>query len=266
MRIASCLWLSLAMMGGAAQAAEAPSALTECYASSPNRVAVGQCLDRKLDEASAEMGSVVSAVREQMIKLDAATGRPLATGAFDRSQQAFVDYREDNCVWLAAQVGAGTGSGDVERDCRIRMTRARTEELRSLGQAVASDALPKPAVPRAGPALAGRAWRLTRLLRNGQRVDPVPGSTPTIQFDEAGHVSGNATINRFSGGYTIDASGALRWGQPGFATTRMSGPPELLRQEDWFLDALNRATHARVTGDTLVLANSDATIVLMFGR
>ena len=266
MRIASRVWMSLAVIAGATHAAEAPSALTECYASSPNRIAVGACLDRKLDEASAAMGAVVSTVRERMLKLDAATGRQLATGAFDRSQQAFVDFREDNCVWLAAQVGAGTGAGDVERDCRIRMTRARTEELRSQGQAVASDALPDPAAQRARAALAGRAWRLTRLLRNGQRVDLVPGSTPTIEFDDAGHVSGNATVNRFSGGYRIDASGALRWGQPGFATTRMSGSPELMRQEDGFLDALNRAARARVTGDTLVLANGDESIVLVFGR
>jgi heat shock protein HslJ len=126
--------------------------------------------------------------------------------------------------------------------------------------------LPSSSAGSAGPTLAGRPWRLTRLLRNGQRVGLVPGSTPSIQFDEAGHVSGNASVNRFSGGYATDATGALRWSQPGFATTRMSGPADLMRQEDWYLDALNRVVRLQVAGNTLMLRNDDESIVLTFER
>jgi heat shock protein HslJ/uncharacterized protein YecT (DUF1311 family) len=266
MRILPLLWMSPLLAGGAARAAAPPSALAECYASSANRIVVGQCLDRKFDEASAELATVVSAVRERMLQLDATGGRKLATGTFDRSQQAFVDFREDNCVWLAAQVGAGTGSGDVERDCQIRMTRARTDELRSQGQVAPTDASPGSPAGSAGPALAGPAWRLTRLLHNGLKAELVPGSKPSIQFDESGHVSGNGSVNRFSGGYSIDASGALRWSQPGFATTRMSGPADLMRQEDWFLEALNRVVRLQVAGNTLTLRNDDESIVLKFER
>jgi heat shock protein HslJ len=266
MRILPLLSMSLLLGDAVARAAAPPSALAECYAGSANRIVVGQCLERRFDEVSAELATAVSAVRERMLKLDAATGRKLATGTFDRSQQAFVDFREDNCVWLATQVGAGTGSGDLERDCQIRMTRARTDELRSLGQATPSDAAPKSSAESGGPALAGQAWRLTRLLRNGQKVGLVPGSAPSIQFDEAGHVSGNASVNRFSGGYAVDASGSLRWSQSGFATTRMSGAPDLMRQEDWVLDALNRAVRVQVAGNTLMLRNDDESIVLTFER
>jgi heat shock protein HslJ len=258
------LWISLLLLGGTAQAAQAPSALARCYASSANRIAVGQCLHRKFAEVSAELADAVEAMRERMIGLDAAAGRQLATAAFDRSQQAFIGFRASNCAWRAAQVGAGTGSGDVERDCAIRMTQDRTQELMAEVQTVGSIAVPEPA-PCDGPAdLAGRAWRLTRLLPNGPPFARSPESMPCIEFGAAGRVRGNASVNCFSAGYAIDASGGLRWSETRFATTRMAGPPELMRQEAWFLDALRHAAHVRVAGDTLVLADDEQTVVLMF--
>jgi heat shock protein HslJ/uncharacterized protein YecT (DUF1311 family) len=266
MRIQSQLWVMLVLIGGTVQAAEAPAPLTECYASTANRIAVGQCLDFKFAAAGTELAKAVSATHERMARLDAASGRQLAISAFDRSERAFVAFRRDNCAWLAAQLGAGTGSGDVERDCAIRMTRARTDELRSQEQAAQSAALPAPPAQHSGATITGHIWRLTRLLRDGQQLGLGAGSAPSIQFDEAGHVNGNASVNRFSGGYAIDASGALRWSEPGFAATRMAGPPELMRQEEWFLDALRRAVHVRVAGDTLVLSNDDETTVLTFGH
>ena len=111
-------------------AASVYSPLQACYAQSANRIAVGPCLDRRLAKANAELSDAVGAAIERMHKLDAASGRALAAAALDRSQKAFSEFREANCNWLAAQMSAGTGSGDVARDCRIRMTSDRTQELR----------------------------------------------------------------------------------------------------------------------------------------
>lgn len=263
------LWVSLLLAGGAAYAAEAPSALAQCYASSANRIAAGQCLDRRFAEVRTELSAAVAAVRERMAGLDAVTGRKLATSAFDRGQQAFMDFRESNCAWRAAQVDAGTGAGDVERDCMIRMTEDRTRELLSEVRSGASAVVPD-AAPGDGPAglsgLTGRTWRLTRLRHGGQTLSPSRESIPSIEFDAAGHVSGNASVNRFRGSCTIDAAGGLRWSQTGFATTRMAGPPELMRQEEWFLEAMRHAAHVRVTGDTLELADEQQTVLLTFER
>ena len=75
------------------------------------------------------MSKAASAALVQAQKLDAVTERTLATSAFDRSQKAFAEFREMNCVWRAAQLSSGTGAGDVARDCMIRMTLGRVEEL-----------------------------------------------------------------------------------------------------------------------------------------
>ena len=105
------------------------SPLQLCHDRSTNRIEVGQCLERRLAEANAGMSKAASAALVQAQKLDAVTERTLATSAFDRSQKAFAEFREMNCVWRAAQLSSGTGAGDVARDCMIRMTLGRVEEL-----------------------------------------------------------------------------------------------------------------------------------------
>jgi heat shock protein HslJ/uncharacterized protein YecT (DUF1311 family) len=266
MRSRTRFWMSLLLLAGSARAEQELSALRECTAASPTRTAVGPCLDRKLTEAEARLSAAAAAVRARMLDLDAATGRRLAASAFDRSQEAFAAFRERNCAWVSAQVGAGTGAGDVDRDCRIGMSRARTAELQA--QLGVGGGAPAPGAPLAGgPAgLAGREWRLTRLVMDGQEVALVPGSAPSVQVDEAGTVRGNASINRFSRGYAVDASGTLEWSRTGFAMTRMAGSPELMRQEDRFLEALGRAVRLRVDGDTLVLEDGLRTTALTFER
>jgi heat shock protein HslJ len=265
--VTTSLWLGLAFLAGTAQAAQGPSALRECSAASANRIEVGLCLEGKLARATAELSAVAAEVREQMAGLDAATGRPAAASAFDASQEAFTAFRERNCAWLAAQVGAGTGAGDVQRDCAIEMTRGRISELR-----VRLRSLPGAGAPGSRPGAAGPAgltdveWRLTGLLLDGEELAPLPGSAPGIRFDQAGTVQGNASINRFTRGYSADASGALRWSGMGLATTRMAGPPELMQQEDRFLEALDRAVRLRIAGDTLVLEDARRSAVLTFSR
>lgn len=223
------MWLhlctSLLLLGGAARAAESSSALAECYAESANRVEVGECLNRRFAEADAELSTAVGVVREQMARVDAVTGRQLGTRAFEHSQQTFIDFRAANCAWLAAQMGAGTGAGDVQRACEIRMTRARIEELRSQVDRPRGGATSEPPASEGRTAsLTGSVWRLTRLLRDGQPIVIAPESTPSIEFDDAGRV----------------------------------------REEQWFLDALHRDAPVRMAGDTLVLGNDDETIVLTF--
>ena len=248
-----------------AGAALVPSDLPGCYDNAANRIEVGQCLDRNLVTVRAELSDAVKAMHWQMKKLDEATARQLATNAFDGSQEAFDRYRESDCGWLAAKMSSGTGSGDVARDCMIRMTRTRTEELRAqlnaAGGATQREPLPQNADLKD---LTGGSWRLIGSERNGRQMALLPESTPSIEFDETGHVSGNASINRFSGGYSIEASGTLQWSKAGFAATRMAGSPELMQQEAEFLEALNRVERARVENGTLILGNDEQTIVLTF--
>jgi len=260
------LCLAAALCGGVARSAEEPSALRECTALGASRIEVGPCLDKKLAEAEAELSAAAQEVGERMMALDRVTGRPLAASAFEESERAFNAFRKRNCAWLSAQVGAGTGAGNVERDCAIEMTRARTLELHKWLPSAWRGAPAGTAAGSGPPGLVGPEWRLTRLVVGGKEIAILPGSAPTLRFDGKGTAQGNATLNRYARGCEVLPSGTLRWSGPGIATTRMAGPPELMDQEDRFLAALDRAVRLRLEGNTLVLEDGPQTTVLAFAR
>jgi hypothetical protein len=72
---------ALLLLAVAADAAA--GALSECYATSANRVEVGPCLDRKLADAEADLAAAVRAVRDGMRGLDQVTGRTDADSVFE---------------------------------------------------------------------------------------------------------------------------------------------------------------------------------------
>jgi len=123
--------LLIATATGCAHGAETSSALADCYAASGNRIEVSHCLEEAFRSSDARLSEAAHEMESAMQELGSATGRAEAAAAFEASQRAFFEFRERNCEWLAAQTSPGTGSGDVRRDCLVRMTRARTDELRS---------------------------------------------------------------------------------------------------------------------------------------
>jgi len=265
MRASTGLFFAAALFAGGARAGEEPSALRECTSLAASRIEVGPCLEKKLALAEAELSAAAQEVHERMSALDRVTGRPLAASAFEESERAFLAFRELNCAWLSAVVGAGTGAGDVEKDCAIEMTRARTRTLRqTLGP---SGAAVVTASGEGGPpGLTGRDYRLKKLVLEGRTIALSTESAPTIRFDGKGTAEGNATLNRYRRGYEVLSSGALRFTKEGMAMTRMAGPPELMDQEDRFLSALDRVERVRIEGDTLFLEDGKGTTVLTFAR
>ncbi len=89
--------------------------------------------------------------------------------------------------------------------------------------------------------LAGTSWVVTSIDEEPLPVD----DPPTIGFDDEGHVSGGAGVNRFTGTWSLD-EGVLVFGP--LATTRMAGPPDRMDLERRFLEVLGaRCTVARPT-------------------
>jgi len=265
MRGLTGLFFAAALSVGGVTAGEEPSALRECTSLAASRIEVGPCLDKKLALAEAELSAATQEVHERMLSLDQITGRPVAASAFEESEKAFVAFRERNCAFLSAKVGAGTGAGDVLKDCAIEMTRARTVELRSaLGPAGA--ALSTESGEGGPPGLTGQDFRLKKLVLEGRTIALAPESAPTIRFDGKGMVEGNATLNRYRRGYEVLPFLTLRFTGQGMAMTRMAGPPELMDQEDRFLSALDRVERVRLEGDTLILEDGKGTTVLTFAR
>ena len=115
------------------------------------------------------------------------------------------------------------------------------------------------AVPSAAdpPPLRGTAWVLSSLPEQTL----VAGATATARFDD-NRVSGSDGCNRYSAPYA--ASGpSLRIGPQG-PRTKMACAPEVMRQADAFMGALERTGAYRVAGGSLQLLAADGRAVAEF--
>lgn len=272
-----------------------PTPLQECAASS---VPMG-CLDAKLKAANQQLNTTLKAAQERLEQLQAHGRRPLL-GAFIDSQRKFNAYREAQCNWQGIRAAPGANGADYVKDCQIRVTLGREQELaefvagderpaaaaiaptvaevesRSPGnaeplaadQAAAVDQPEKPAVASDSSAMGSRGseWRLVHWVANGAEKPIIADSAVTIAIDPSGKIAGNASVNRFSGACRFDADGRLEWPRTGFTLTRMAGPQPLMAQERAFLESLRRTTLYRVDGQELVLRSRSGATVLTFIR
>lgn len=105
------------------------SPLDECYKESNNRIEVSRCLDEKLSKSEVSLDGKVSEVRKDMQKLSKNVNNIYPLRSFNLSQQAFLIYRKSNCDWFFDKSSPDGGSGDVLKDCLIRMNLDRILEI-----------------------------------------------------------------------------------------------------------------------------------------
>lgn len=111
---------------------------------------------------------------------------------------------------------------------------------------------------KAPPSLPAGPWALVEL--NEKPVTVVNLSQqPTMLFDaEGGRVSGHAGVNRYNGSYTQNGT-AMSFGPA--ATTKMAGPPELMRIEEEFLAMLPKVKSWRIETAWLQLIGDKGVIL-----
>ena len=259
------------------------------------------CLDAKLKEANLRLNATLKAAQGRIEQLQQDGRRPVL-GAFVDSQRKFNAYRDAQCAWQGIHAAPGSNPAEYVKDCQIRITIAREQELNVFASEVeaapAIAAAPKsetglegttvaepvpvtaeqpaamlpaeapPTAPAdsAVPVRRGAEWRLTDWIVSGAPRQLVTDSHVTIAFDPSGKLSGNASINSFSGNFRFDADGRLLWPRAGFTLTRMAGPPDLMAQERAFLDSLRRTVHYHADGQQLVLESANKSVVLTFSR
>ena len=97
-------------------------------------------------------------------------------------------------------------------------------------------------------------WVITGFRSDLDMVTPVSGSEPMIEIDGT-KLSGSTGLNRFGGEF----DGTLPLGP--LATTRMSGPPELMEQENRLLHHLQSAETITVRGDGMSLMKDRLVLV-----
>jgi len=99
---------------------------------------------------------------------------------------------------------------------------------------------------------AGKTWKLDRWTgADGSRQEP---GTITLEIDKDFRVSGNASVNRYTGPVTFTAAGATDFSSPGFVVTRMMGLPEPQAREDRYLAELRLVRAAALENGRLILA------------
>lgn len=109
------------------------------------------------------------------------------------------------------------------------------------------------------PKLVGSAWRLEDLAGAGV----IDRAEATLEFPEAGRVSGQATCNRFFGFFETSGE-SLSIARVG--ATKKACPPAMMDQETKYLRALEGAERFRIEGTTLLLYSKGLDRPLRFVR
>lgn len=260
------------------------------------------CLDARLKEANQKLNTTLKAAQERLEQIQAKGGRPMM-GAFVDSQRKFNAYRDAQCSWQTVRAAPNESTAEYVRECQLVATLAREDELAAFASgkeheavivAAASAVAPAPNVPaqpsptavdvpspiivdppppQAAPAAPqgasaskGAEWRLLTWVVGGQQKPLLQDSSILISFDPSGKVAGLASVNRFTGTYSFDADGRLKWPPAGFAVTRMAGSPALMAQERAFLESLRRTSRYKVEDQQLTLASPNSSVILTFAR
>lgn len=105
--------------------------LNDCYRSAENRLDVRPCLEVLLTEADAQLIEAEQFRRQQLAELANVTGRGAALKAFEQAAKDFRVFRESACRLARLEAEPGTGAGDFELDCMVRLTLLWTDQLLS---------------------------------------------------------------------------------------------------------------------------------------
>lgn len=111
--------------------------------------------------------------------------------------------------------------------------------------------------------IVGLEWHLIKMTLNSDPIPLVENSKVTFSCSSEGEVAGLATINRYFGNLKVNEDGGIIWNKA-FGMTRMAGPPELMKQESAYMDALTKTSRMYLNDSKLELRNKDRSYVLEF--
>ncbi len=119
--------------------------------------------------------------------------------------------------------------------------------------------------PRQLKDIAGIKWHLKRMKLDGETISLIKDTNITFSCDGNGNVAGAASLNRYFGSFALKEDGGIVWGKA-FGMTRMAGPPELMDQEDKFMQALPLTARFYLQKEMLVLTSTDQAAALEFEK
>jgi len=106
-------------------------------------------------------------------------------------------------------------------------------------------------------------WHLIRMTLDGEPNPMIKNSTVTFVCSHEEQVAGVASINRYFGNLKLAEKGEIVWNKA-FGMTRMAGPPELMKQESVFMDALSKTSRMYLNDSKLELRSKNRSTILEF--
>ncbi len=226
-----------AVLGFAGLGTAVAGPLEDCMASSEAQPAARACLDMRARAASGDLDAAVEAATSAAVELAEVTGRDAALRTLIASERAFVVYEERECRRRGAVMDAGTGAGAVELACHAELRSARAAQLWGENGGVPAIDLP-----------ADREWRLVEI----ESLPVLEGTAPTLAFEDAERVGGDASTNRFFAPYYREGLG-IAFGLAGSTMMFNDEPPGRMAQEQRYLALLGEVDRLRRDGDRLEL-------------
>jgi len=114
------------------------------------------------------------------------------------------------------------------------------------------------------PRLNGTGWTLSGYLHNGTPTQTVSGTKVTLDFSDAGRITGSAGCNRYFASYEMKGT-AITIGPAG-STMMYCDTPGVMDQESAYLTLLGQATTITVDGDRLTVSDAKGTTILTFAK
>lgn len=118
--LCAVLWLSV----GSSGRAQGYDALQECIALSPLNDDIHVCMDNYLDLLDGSLRNITEFVADAL-EGDARAG-------LESSQEAFVEYRRQNCLWYLEFSSPRTEAEQIAKNCLATMSQQRLTELQNL--------------------------------------------------------------------------------------------------------------------------------------
>ena len=110
-----------------------------------------------------------------------------------------------------------------------------------------------------------KPWQLTGMIRDGNEIKLVDDSEVTILFNAEGKVAGGASVNRYFGDYELKETN-LVWSGPGFGSTMMAGPEEMMTQEHLYLELLGKTNRISFSTAGMTLFADGNSVILKFEK
>ncbi|KPJ88349.1 MAG: hypothetical protein AMJ53_16960 [Gammaproteobacteria bacterium SG8_11] len=109
-------------------------------------------------------------------------------------------------------------------------------------------------------------WQLNRVQDAGS-PKPLPKESPiTIMLEENGKLGGGAPVNRYFGQFELKENGVIQWQGPGLGATKMAGPPELMKLEQYYFKILHQCDRLSIKDETLIFHTQDGKLHLEYKK